>query len=350
MNAYEKLRQKIDSIIPIPSPETKSKVEIEILSRIMTPEDAEMACNLSAQPEDVKTIAERIKMDPEKLKPILDELVKKGAIFKFYLDNPLYCLVPMMPGLHEFRVGRITPDMVQLFERYYVEGHGEAVYKNETAFSRVVPVKEAIRTELNILTFEEVEKLIDNAASVTLARCLCRTNKKMIGEGCEAPVDDICILLDSWADYYANNGLGRSVSKEEGKKALQRAEEAGLVHCALNVQEGALFICNCCGCCCLLLRGITQLKIPTAVAKSNFMAQISEEDCVGCEECIESCHFNALEVRDSIACLLEERCVGCGLCVSACPGGAISMKRRERQTAPPQTINDLMMGIAQGRT
>ena len=349
MDPFEKLREKIDKSIPIATPATESKVEIEILKRILTPDEAEIACQLSAQPQDAKTIAQIVGMEIEKLKPVLEEMVKKGAIFKVYTDEPLYALVPMLPGIYEFQLGKLTPDMVELFEKYYAEKHGEAVFSNKTPFARVVPVKETIPTELNILTYEEVENLIEGANSITLATCLCRSNKKMIGEGCDGPVDDICILLDSWADYYANNGMGRKVSKEEGKNALKKAEDAGLIHNALNAQQGALFICNCCGCCCALLRGITQLKIPTAVAKSNFIAEILEDECSGCGECEEICQIKAIELDNSVAVLNKERCIGCGICASHCPVEAITMNRREAQTVPPLSPNDLMVKISEGR-
>ena len=349
MDIYEKLREKIDTSIPIPTPATESKVEIEILKKLITPDEAEIACSLSPLPEDASTIAQRAGMDVEKLKPVLEELVRKGLIFKVYTDDPLYNLVPMLPGIYEFQVNKITPDMIELFESYYAEKHGEALFSLKTPLARVIPVKESISAELNILTYEEVENLIDEADSVTLTDCLCRKNKKMIHAGCDGPVDDICIVLDSWADYYAENDLGRKVTKEEGKNALKRAEDAGLVHNALDVQKGSPFICSCCGCCCAVLRGITQLKIPTAVAKSNFIAEIAEDDCTGCGECEELCQIKALELEDSVALLLEERCIGCGVCASHCPVDAITMKRREKETVPSASMDDLMLKIAEER-
>jgi H+/Na+-translocating ferredoxin:NAD+ oxidoreductase subunit B len=350
MDIYEKLREKIDQSIPIPTPSTKSQVELKILKNLVTPEEAEIACYLSGQPEPIEIISERVGIQEDELRPQLELMVTKGAVFKVYLEEPLYSLACMMPGIYEFQVDRLSPEMVTLFEKYYAEKHGEAVFSNKTPFPRVVPVQQSISAQMNVYTYEEVENLIDGAATVTLANCLCRSNKKLIGEGCDAPVDDICILLDSWGDYYAENGLGHRVSKEEGKNALKRAEEAGLVHNSLNVQEGSLFICNCCGCCCALLRGITELEIPTAVAKSNFIAEVSEEDCTECGECEERCQINAIEFNDSVASIITDRCIGCGICVSGCPMDAISMKKREEEITPPENINELMMNIAKGRT
>lgn len=350
MDIYEKLREKIDKSIPIAMPATKGRAEIEILRRLIAPDEAEIAMLLSGQPESAAVIAQRGGMSTEKLRPTLDALVKKGAIFKVYTEEPLYSLATMMPGIYEFQVDRLTPDMVTLFEQYYHDGHAEAIFNNKTAFARVVPVNKSIFPEMSVYTHEEVERIIDKASAVTLANCLCRANKKLIGQGCDAPVEDACILLDSWADYYAENGLGRRVSKEEGKTALKRAEEAGLVHNSLNVQDGSLFICNCCGCCCALLRGITELAIPTSVARSNFIAEVSAENCTGCGICEERCQIHAVSVVNEVSTIDEVRCIGCGVCVSGCPADAVSMRRREEEVKVPGNLNDLMMKIAEGRT
>jgi Na+-translocating ferredoxin:NAD+ oxidoreductase subunit B len=350
MNVYERLREKIDKSIPIPMPETRNGVEVEILRRLISPDEAELACILSGQPEPVSVISERSGIPSEALQPRLEVLVKKGIIFKVYLEEPLYGLATMMPGIYEFQVNRLTPDLVRLFEQYYAQGHGKAVLGNNTSFARVIPINKSLEPSMNVHTYDEVDKIIDNAYAVTLANCLCRTNKKLIGEGCDAPVEDACILLDAWADYYAENGLGKRVSKEEGKAALKRAEAAGLVHNSLNVQDGSLFICNCCGCCCALLRGITQLELPTAVAKSNFIAKVSTQDCTGCGECEERCQIHAISIGDSVSVIDEKRCIGCGVCVSGCPVDAIAMVRRPEEGVLPSNINELMTKIAEGRS
>lgn len=349
MNAYEEFRKKLDSF-PIPTPETESKMELDFLKNLMSPEEAGIACNLSGQPEDLKTIAQRAGMEPGQLEPVLEDLAKKGVIFKVvFTPEPLYCLFPIMPGIYEFQVNRLSPEMVTLFEKYYAEKLGEALFSNKTSPARIVPVKESIPAELNILTYEEVDNLIDESPTLCLANCICRKNKELIGEGCANPKDDICLILTPWAEYYIENGLGRKASKEEAKDALGKAEEAGLVHCAMNVQTGGFFVCNCCGCCCALLRGITQLKIPTAIAKSNFIAHLSEDKCTGCGTCVERCHVHALELGDSTAILKEERCIGCGVCVSTCPEEALTMIKRKEQIEPPRTVNDLMAAMAEGR-
>jgi ferredoxin len=339
----------MDSSLAYSTPASESGVEIEILKQLITPEEAEIACHLSGDPEDVSTIAERAGMESEKIRPLLDAMAKKGVIFKVFGETPLYALVPMVPGVYELQVGTLTPQMAVLWETYFEEKLGQSFLTNETPLVRVVPVNQAVTTDLNILTYEEVEKILDQASAITLTDCLCRTKKKMLGQGCDGPIKDICIYLEDWAEFLANTGRGRRATREEAKKALMRAEEAGLVHNTTNVQEAPFFICSCCSCCCGVLRGVAEFRIPTAVARSNFYPEISEADCSGCGECVDLCHVHALEMDGDTAALDLDQCIGCGVCVSKCPVDAITLKRKEFEHKPSKTRDEMLARVAEGR-
>ncbi|MGV8073555.1 MAG: ATP-binding protein [Syntrophobacteraceae bacterium] len=349
MDSYEKLMEKLVNL-PFRSPRTESKVEIEILKRLMTPEEAEIACNLSPKPQTAETIAQRMGMDTEDLRKALETLVEKRAIFKEFAEEPRYALTAFLPGIWEWQVGRMSPEDVNRWEQYWQEGLARDLLTNKTPVIRVVPVSKSIPAELNVFAYEEAEKLIDEAATVTLADCICRHSKKIIGEGCDAPAKDTCIILDGWSDFYANTKIGRRATKEEAKEILAMAREIGLVQTAFNVQKGPVFICNCCGCCCGSLRAINELKIPTALAKSNFIAEISEDACTGCGMCIERCHVHALEIVAGVAHLSKERCIGCGVCVASCEFEAITMIRKDGAAPPPADVREFMALHVAGRT
>ena len=57
-------------------------------------------------------------------------------------------------------------------------------------------------------------------------------------------------------------------------------------------------------------------------------AIIDEEKCVACEECVEVCPVEAIEVVDEMA-QVDDTCNLCGLCVDACEYKAISMPEAE---------------------
>ena len=115
-------RKKIDSL-PYGSPETKSRVELDIFRRLMSPEEAEIASKLLGELEDIQSISQRVGMAIEILEPILEELARKKVIFKLVsAPEPLYSLVPYMPGIFEFQerdIEKCEPELVELFEKYY---------------------------------------------------------------------------------------------------------------------------------------------------------------------------------------------------------------------------------------
>jgi heterodisulfide reductase subunit A-like polyferredoxin len=52
---------------------------------------------------------------------------------------------------------------------------------------------------------------------------------------------------------------------------------------------------------------------------------VDEDLCVGCEECLEVCVFNGMEMIDHKAVVNQDNCLGCGRCETTCPNEAITI-------------------------
>jgi hypothetical protein len=89
-------------------------------------------------------------------------------------------------------------------------------------------------------------------------------------QACDKPIE-VCLAFDMGARFLVERDLARMIDKEEALQVLNTAEEAGLVHCINNSRERPVVICNCCGCCCTILRGLTELNNPNAVAASSYV-------------------------------------------------------------------------------
>lgn len=88
-----------------------------------------------------------------------------------------------------------------------------------------------------------------------------------------------------------------------------------------------------------MLRSVSEFSIPTAVAKSDFMAVVDADLCAACGDCLERCQFGALALPED-QCLVDiGRCVGCGLCVMVCPTEALHLERRPEGEIPPPPDN-----------
>ena len=89
-----------------------------------------------------------------------------------------------------------------------------------------------------------------------------------------------------------------NLSQAEALTLLDRSEEIGLVHTVSNVMKGIGYVCNCCGCCCGILRGINDWGIENSVAHANDYAVIDPETCSACGSCVDRCQVHAISQQD----------------------------------------------------
>ena len=157
--------------------------------------------------------------------------------------------------------------------------------------------------------------------------CICKKEQGILDNPCQKPVD-VCLGI-----HFDESSLGaagsRTISREEALDVLNRAEEAGLVHLTTNTRTENYFICNCCGCCCGVLRAINMLET-NVITDSHYFARIDPDECTACGVCAdERCQVGAIKQDDDGGYqVLLERCIGCGLCVSTCPVEAVQLVRK----------------------
>jgi Pyruvate/2-oxoacid:ferredoxin oxidoreductase delta subunit len=206
-------------------------------------------------------------------------------------------------------------------------------------------MEKEIPSGVEVFPYEKVSKFIEQAEYLSLSVCYCRHEKELLGKSC-GKSKDVCIQFGPFAKYVVERDFGRKITKEEAYKILDKAEEEGLVHLSDNSQKRINFICNCCGCCCGILGGITRLHKPHAVATSHFVLDIDTDTCSACEACVDRCYFGALTVNETAE-VDAEKCLGCGLCNMVCPTESLSMIRRDEIAEPKRNFRELMSAIMQ---
>jgi ferredoxin len=329
-NVYEKLREKLDAL-SMGYPKTDSGIEIRILKKIYNEEEAGLALELKLRPQTPDKIASQYRADEDELAEKLYALSRKGGIYRTRRGESLaYSILPYLPGIYEFQLGNLDKEFVEMHEEYTHQGLMKEAFGSEKPYFKVIPAEKEIPTQLEIFPYESVASMIERATKLAVADCICRVEKNLLGEGCDKPVN-ACMMFSEFADFYIENGLAREVTREEAKQLLDEAEEAGLVHCSMNTFSDHRAICNCCGCCCGILRGINEYNYPNSVAKSNFYAQVDADSCTNCEICVDRCQVDAIICDGDYAVVDVERCIGCGICVSTCPTEAISFPRKPEE-------------------
>ena len=128
-------------------------------------------------------------------------------------------------------------------------------------------------------------------------------------------------------------------------EVLNKAEEAGLVHATLNRQE-IDFLCNCCGCHCMILKTALAQPKPGLSLNSGFKPRHDRDLCTSCGTCIDRCPTQALAMdSEDKPALNLDRCIGCGVCTTGCAFDAISLVERAGILAPPMDQKALREAI-----
>ncbi|RLB74003.1 MAG: 4Fe-4S ferredoxin [Deltaproteobacteria bacterium] len=346
---FHLLQRHLDSL-PAGFPATESGIELRILRKLFTVAEAEIAVALQMRPEPVSKISQRLAMGPVELAPKLLEMSKKGLIFRLDKgDLTLYMAAQFVVGIWEYHVNDLDEELIRDVNEYLPQLMGKSWSQIDTMQLRVIPVAESLDSETSIMPYEAAEQIITEQTAIVVAPCICRTEQKMVGAGCDAPMDT-CLIFGSASTFYKDNGLGREVSQSEALELLQAGLDAGLVLQPSNSQK-PINICMCCGCCCQVLKNLKKMPHPAQMISANYYAEVNTDNCVACGDCAERCHMEAITVEGAAVVDLN-LCIGCGVCVPACDYEALSIKQKdpEAQTLPPETMVKTLMQMAHERS
>jgi electron transport complex protein RnfB len=346
---YERLAEHLDNL-PGGYPSTESGVELRILRRLFTPEEAELTLHLTLIAEEPRVIARRAGIAVEEAGDRLAAMSEKGLCFSIHHEGkaPRYQASQYAVGIWEFQVNRLNQGLVQDMDEYWSTFFDLDDWKQQPQL-RTIPVNESLDAELTVMQYEQAEKLVQAHDKIAVAHCICRRERTMLGEGCDKPLE-VCLSFGSSAEFYLRNGLGRAISKHEALDVLKLANEAALVLQPSN-SRNALFICCCCGCCCGVLRNLKRHPQPASLVSASFAAALTADTCKGCGICVDRCQMEALIVEDKKASLDVDRCIGCGLCVSTCPTASLTLVRKpeSEQMKVPRGFEHTLLRLGQKR-
>jgi Na+-translocating ferredoxin:NAD+ oxidoreductase subunit B len=338
-DVYKRLAEKLDAH-PNGFPATESGVELTILRKIFSPEEAEAALKLRPIPETAEAIAERLGRPLDEVQSMLDAMVHKGQIASAKMfGNQVYLLAPFIIGIYEFQLNRMDKELADLMEEYGPD-LAKKVGGYSPAFTRVVPINAKIDAKHEVLPYENLRRILEQAKSFELSECICRKERALHGQTCKHPLET-CLAFSKSEGAFDKYARGKLISREEALRLVEDCEQEGLVHCTYNVQSDQMFVCNCCPCCCGLLRGLNEVKAPFLVAGSNFVAMIDTDNCAQCGVCAdERCPVQAITEIDGVYAVQPERCIGCGACTTTCPTESIALVRKPegQQDQPPANM------------
>lgn len=338
-NNYEMLANELDKI-PNGFPRTKSGVELKLLAKLFTPEDAALAATLSMDPKSLTEITLDNKLEESEAKSMLIAMVKRGLIDLKREEGRgfVFNLIPFVVGFYERQNAKIDKEFAELFEKYYHEAFKQTMLSHPSVH-RIIPLEKVIPVDIDVMPYEKASTYLDQAQSWGVLDCICRVQKNLIGQGCNHTVKN-CLVFSPKPGAFKKSEEIESLSRDEALEILAQADREGLVHSVNNAQTEVYYVCNCCTCSCGVLRGMVEYGSENSIARSDFYAVVDENLCTGCEACIDRCAFNAMRMVDGICEVDRIACYGCGLCINSCEIEALSLLQKSPEELSPPPADD----------
>ena len=180
-----------------------------------------------------------------------------------------------------------------------------------------------------VITFHEVERLVDEARSCSIGDCPCLH----VYPDPSAPLREKCVRLNM-AHEVAVRWDGRhhrTIAKQELLARLRQLSHTHGLHHTVVFLGGPIVYAICtCSDHCIAYQMFARYDQPHALVKGDYLSHVDESRCVGCGECTPACRFGAMEDGRVDA----DRCYGCGLCATRCRHGAVSMRLRHHVELP----------------
>lgn len=302
----------------------KFKVPEEFKNQVQKILNEEEIAMLNYLAEKEKSISNIHSKFPLLESSLVESLYNKGYLIKqpresevFYKSNTIDQILKRFVN-HSPKYHNLSHKEKKLFQEYISGMFLKEMKASKKPVYRVVPIEQTIQDKRQLIPYHQAAHYLQKASHLAVIDCICRTTFNK----CNKP-KKVCLVLGKQAKFFIDRGIGEEIDNQRGLEILNIAEENGLVH-SINNKEDPDFLCNCCECCCVFVKGLKKYGIFTSIGKSGFVALIDSEKCNQCGICADKCIFGAISYEKEIQ-LNKDKCFGCGLCAYHCPQEAIRL-------------------------
>lgn len=362
---YRLLQRKMDNY---PNGAPYSPTLMKILHLIYPPDDAAIAKRIPMSPTSLDVLSRKLGVPREKLRERLTGMAERGALVDLeYKGQSYFALPPVVVGFFEYTFMRKRnelpmAELASLFDDYLNEDKRfmRSFFQHQTQYFRPLVHEEAIpeKQSTEVLDWERASSVVASASAIAVGLCQCHHAKSHQGSACDRP-QEVCLTFNYGAEMMIRLGQGRPIVAAQAVHILEDCRQKGLAQLGDNVQHKTVSICNCCTCCCHVVRGMKDFKHHGGIVSSNWTAQVDLSRCNGCGRCAKSCPMEAITIAEKKegdrvqkwAVLDPALCFGCGVCYSVCKPGGITMTSRDKRVLTPETVFDklVMMAMERGK-
>ena len=243
-----KLAKIIGGVTGITTKIDENAPEYYCMAGILTDEEADVAIAAGLRKERTAAyLAKKVGKTVQEVQPLLDNLVYYG-IFRRSKDEALgedvYYMQIFAPGILEMMVNQkelldTHPEVGRAFEEYTrnLAANMGAMIPDGYGLMRVIPVESALEGIPGVNEFERISHYLDKYDRFSVSPCSCRASRTSIGDGCGHLDEDMCIQMGKGAEHYIRSGRAKEITREQALEIIKRAEENGLMHDMVNIEE-----------------------------------------------------------------------------------------------------------------
>ena len=356
---YERLADALDAL-PAGFTRTPSRLEIELIKLVFTPEEASLAGQLTRTPETAAEIAKRVGLDEAEVTVLLEGMIPRRMVKAdtLALETGVkglgkveakpgqkaqeermkkYRLFPFLVGWYEAYLQEVKPtsrEFARIFEQYVIEGGGEKIFAPRPGPQGVIPYRGSLKPEwLKREPHNDIDAHFSRHERFLVLDCVCKKEKAALhGHSCELPVKRCGFVGLPPQTPLSENVLTReeAIKRWEELDAMGNMVIEGFYGFTMGAEEPQ-FVggCHCCGCCCTILQGGRMGNLTETVERSNYRVVKDYDKCAACGECVRRCQFYAhtnSDRSDGKPVYNRAKCVGCGACGQGCPSGALHLE------------------------
>lgn len=328
---------------------------IALILHMFREEEADVVQHItSAVGKTAAAVAAAARRPVAEVLPVLEHVAHSKHILITYGSGSAkrYALLPIVPGVFEAVLVRTSMETLTpwhqrfavLFEELYETGYLVDYLQHPVPVVRYIPVNTTLTNNAMALPSDRLAEVLDRYDVFGVGLCQCRMTEEIAGRGCDRPTE-VCVGFGEAVYHLINSGRMRRVEKQDVIEIKAEAEASGLATfmCEADLNGSPSGVsCSCCGCCCHVLRTVSEFNMPGLVAPAQFVPTVHFDQCIYCGRCARACPMGALVVDPKAKTLdyLAERCIGCGLCAVACD------KKHAIQMQPAPTRHNMPRNLA----
>ncbi|MFA7178208.1 MAG: hypothetical protein WC114_13240, partial [Smithellaceae bacterium] len=157
---YERLRDRLETMAS-GYPATQNGVELKILQKLFSEEDAALFLQMSPEPDTAQELALRLGAEVADTAARLEDMARRGLIFRIKAGEGIrYRPVPFIVGIYEYQLNHLNLPLLKDISKYYLTGLGATFHGLKTPHLRSIPINTEIVADRPVFPYDDAASIL----------------------------------------------------------------------------------------------------------------------------------------------------------------------------------------------